>query len=52
MKHTKGEWVVNSKNQVEVKNRMGKTLVRFEQFTPKDIIGNENANAKLIAAAP
>ena len=51
-KHTAGQWTVNDKNEVEVKNIMGKVLTRFTPFTPKSKIDNSEANAKLIASAP
>jgi hypothetical protein len=50
-KHTQGQWTVNDKNEVEVKNIMGKVLTRFTPFTPKSKIDNSEANAKLIASA-
>lgn len=51
-KHTKGIWIPNEKNQIECRNKMGKLMARFEQFTPIDFHKNAEANAKLIAAAP
>jgi hypothetical protein len=51
-KHTAGQWTVNDKNEVEVKNIMGKVLTRFTPFTPKSKIDNSEANAKLVASAP
>lgn len=51
MNYTKREWKVNNKNQVESRNRMGRLLFRWEQFTPKDMINTSETNAKLIAEA-
>jgi len=51
-KHTQGQWAVNEKYQVEARNKMGKLMARFSQFTPSGFNGKEEANAKLISAAP
>ena len=51
-KHTQGQWTVNEKYEVEARNKMGKLIARFSQFTPSGFNGKEEANAKLISAAP